>query len=341
MFFWTPSNDTLHRTKAKSMSRKYEIGTSRCHRKWLKNIRQLKNTIVFDEVNLWSSNNRDSALEEGTLFLFRSKPDPSSNEEYIVGGGRFYQAEKDMTYSEAWKYYREANGVMSEKEFHEIAEDEDGNKPIASNIIRSPFFLDKDEWIDYYKVISKEVPEKTPQEPLEYFEFGEEDTKNIWENIKEKFATIDAYKYILENAKSPGDLVGKETRPGQATFRKEVLKLFEDKCAVTGINATDIIEAAHIKPYSIVHEHKASNGISLRADLHKLLDSGYATIRKNGEEFQFIISDKFWKNHNDSSEMYRECHEAKIKMPSGWRIDEESLEWHHNKHKDLLGDVIR
>ena len=329
------------------MSTKFEIGTCRCHRKWLKNIRQLKNTIVLDEVNLWFPTSKEkprgSTLIEGTLFLFRSKPDPSSNEEYIVGGGLFYRAEKGMTYSEAWKYYRKANGVMFEKELYEIVKNKNGNKLITSYIIRSPFFLDKDEWIDYYKVISKKVPKKTPQALLKHFEIGEEGTKGIWENIKGKFKYIDAHRNVYKNIKNPGDIVKayRNTRSGQGTFRKEVLKLFEDKCAVTGINATDIIEAAHIKRYSEVLEHDISNGIPLRADLHRLLDSGYATIRKNGEEFQFIISDKFWKDHNDSSEMYRECHEAKIKMPSGWRIDEESLKWHHNEHKDLLGDVVK
>ena len=327
------------------MSKKYEIGTCRCNRKWLKNIRQLKNTIVLDEVNLWLSTNKEkprgSTLIEGTPFLIRFKPNKNSNKEYIVGGGLFYQAEKGMTYSEAWKYYREANGVTSEKEFHEIAEDKNGNKAITSYIIRSPIFLDKDEWIDYFKVISKKIPEKTPQQPLDHFEFNKPDTKKLWKNIKEKFTTIEACKNFNENAKNPKDLIGRETRPGQLTFRKELLKLFEDKCAVTGINATGIIEAAHIKRYSEVLEHDISNGIPLRADLHRLLDSGYATIRKNGEEFQFIISDKFWKDHNDSSEMYRECHKAKIKMPSGWRIDEKYLEWHHKEHRDLLGDVIR
>lgn len=323
------------------MSKNIEIGTSRCNKIWLNNILKLKEVTVLDEVNLWYSNNRGSKLTEGTLFLFRSKPDENSNEQYIIGGGFFDKAEKNMTYSDAWKYYREANGVTSEKGFHEIAKSKDSNKLIVSYIIRNPFFLDENEWIDYYEVISKEIPKKTPREPLRHFKFGEPETKRIWKSITKKFANIDAHKSIYKDVNNQGDLnrAYQNTRPGQWAFRREILKLFNDTCAVTGINVTEIIEAAHIIPYSVVAKHEISNGIALRADLHKLLDSGYATIRKNGKKFQFIISDRFWKDHNNRSKKYKDWHKKDITMPSGYNLDEKSLEWHHDYHRELLGDV--
>ena len=324
-----------------SKNGKYAIGTSRCNPKWFYNINRLKKTTVLDEVNLWFSNNRGSELTEGNLFLFRLKPDESSNEEYIVGGGFFDNAEKDMTYSDAWKYYREANGVTSEKGFLEIVKNEDTNKLIVSYIIRSPFFLDEDEWIDYYEVTSKEIPEKSPREPLDHFKFDEPEVKEIWKIITKKFANIDTHKEIYRNIENHVDLekAYQKIRPGQWTFRKKVLELFNDTCAVTGTNATEIIEAAHIIPYSKVLKHEISNGIALRADLHRLLDSGYATIRKNGKKLQFVISDKFWKDHNGNSNVYKDWHKKDIKIPSGWNLDEESLEWHHDHHRELLGDI--
>ena len=39
-----------------------------------------------------------------------------------------------------------------------------------------------------------------------------------------------------------------------------------------------VLEAAHIKPYSVGGKHELSNGLLLRSDLHRLFDLGYVTI---------------------------------------------------------------
>jgi putative restriction endonuclease len=47
---------------------------------------------------------------------------------------------------------------------------------------------------------------------------------------------------------------------------------------MTGERSLPALEAAHIRPYRENGPHRVSNGLLLRADLHRLFDTGYVTI---------------------------------------------------------------
>jgi uncharacterized protein YjbI with pentapeptide repeats len=61
-------------------------------------------------------------------------------------------------------------------------------------------------------------------------------------------------------------------RQGQSKFRQSLLKAYNYRCAITGCDAQDALEAAHIIPYSETENNHLSNGLLLRADLHTLFD---------------------------------------------------------------------
>ena len=63
-------------------------------------------------------------------------------------------------------------------------------------------------------------------------------------------------------------------RSGQPNFRKKLLKAYGRKCAVTGADVEQCLEAAHIAGYSGPRSNDIGNGILLRADLHCLFDAG-------------------------------------------------------------------
>jgi len=67
-------------------------------------------------------------------------------------------------------------------------------------------------------------------------------------------------------------------RRGQPAFRKTLLKVYENKCAITGCDATEVLEACHIVPYLGPKTNHPSNGLLLRADLHTLFDLELITI---------------------------------------------------------------
>ncbi|MGE9010563.1 HNH endonuclease [Leptospira interrogans] len=67
-------------------------------------------------------------------------------------------------------------------------------------------------------------------------------------------------------------------RRGQAKFRKVLLDAYRSTCAISGCDAVQALEAAHIAPYRGDHSDHVQNGLLLRADLHSLFDLGLIAI---------------------------------------------------------------
>jgi len=61
-------------------------------------------------------------------------------------------------------------------------------------------------------------------------------------------------------------------RQGQALFRKILLEIYNYKCVITGCDAEQALEAAHIIPYLGSDTNHPTNGLLLRADIHTLFD---------------------------------------------------------------------
>jgi len=74
----------------------------------------------------------------------------------------------------------------------------------------------------------------------------------------------------------------KKNRPNQARFRKEILKVYE-RCVVTNVTMSEVLEAAHIKPVKYNGEDTIANGFPMRVDIHTLFDTGHLRISDAGE----------------------------------------------------------
>ncbi|WP_421091612.1 HNH endonuclease [Pseudomonas asiatica] len=79
--------------------------------------------------------------------------------------------------------------------------------------------------------------------------------------------------YDLSDARTR-TMVSIVRRRGQPLFRKQLLKAYQARCAVTGCSVQQVLEAAHIHPYFGDETNVVSNGLLLRADLHTLFDLG-------------------------------------------------------------------
>ena len=64
-------------------------------------------------------------------------------------------------------------------------------------------------------------------------------------------------------------------RLGQGLFRVLLTHTYGRRCSISGERTLPVLEAAHIKPYSVVQRHEISNGPLMRSDLHRLFDEGY------------------------------------------------------------------
>ncbi len=110
------------------------------------------------------------------------------------------------------------------------------------------------------------------------------------------------------NAGSPLNKVMRSIleRRGQPKFRRDLLKLYNDRCCVTGCAVMDLLEAAHINPYSEDGDNSLSNGLILRADIHTLFDRNLLTVDENcvvriskdliGSEYESLKGKKISRN---------------------------------------------
>jgi len=67
-------------------------------------------------------------------------------------------------------------------------------------------------------------------------------------------------------------------RQGGKAFREEALKRFGGRCAVSGWDVSEVLEAAHIVPYLGEHTNRPDNALLLRSDIHTLFDRGLLAI---------------------------------------------------------------
>jgi hypothetical protein len=70
----------------------------------------------------------------------------------------------------------------------------------------------------------------------------------------------------------------RRVRRGQPKFRKNLLRLYEARCAVSGWGPESVLEAAHILLHANSGLNRSDNGILLRSDLHSLFDDGLLRI---------------------------------------------------------------
>lgn len=97
-------------------------------------------------------------------------------------------------------------------------------------------------------------------------------------------------------------------RKGQPAFRRALLSAYEGRCAITGCDAEEALEAAHIVPYNGSSTNHVQNGLLLRADIHTLFDLG--VIHIDPEHLTVQLSAGLM------STVYREFHGKKLRLPS-------------------------
>lgn len=71
-------------------------------------------------------------------------------------------------------------------------------------------------------------------------------------------------------------------RSGQSRFRKETLAASNNCCVLSGERLSEVLEAAHIIPVEFGGDDQVCNGFCLRADIHRLFDSGKMRIAPDG-----------------------------------------------------------
>lgn len=114
-------------------------------------------------------------------------------------------------------------------------------------------------------------------------------------------------------------------RRGRKQFRQQLLDAYNFRCAITGCDAVEALEAAHIFPYKGEETDHVGNGLLLRADIHTLFDLGHLSIEPNSRTV--VLSAKLLNS------AYAELNGKALDPPSELAAhpSSESLHWHYNE----------
>ena len=139
------------------------------------------------------------------------------------------------------------------------------------------------------------------------------------------------YSDILWDINTLGEEKVREvkTRVNQNVFRQIILNVYSTKCAISGIDIPDLLNASHIIPWSKNEKERLnpSNGICLSKLYDAAFDKGLIGIKTN---FSIILSPKIKKHRNAD---YFEKHfgfleSCKLNLPERFQPKKEFLEYH-------------
>ena len=290
---------------------------------WFKTLKEQN----CEEVNFWKpgGNTNFRAIEEGSLFLFKLH----SPNDYIVGGGLFLKF-SILPSSLAWEAFGFTNGATSflelKKRIYKYKRTDrlsDPDPQIGCIILSTPFFFDEKDWIPVPEGWGKSIVQgKT-------YDTAEPQGQKLFERVQYALAMREDAGYLVSE---PEHRYGKEQiirpRIGQGAFKVLITDAYHRRCAITGEKTLPVLEAAHIKPYSLDGPHEISNGILLRRDYHTLFDMGYITITKN---FNIEVSHRIKEDFGNGKEYYAHHGKSLVILPDmiNQIPDTRYLEWHN------------
>ena len=86
-------------------------------------------------------------------------------------------------------------------------------------------------------------------------------------------------------------------RKNQATFRKMLLEAYNGTCPITKCKIEAALEAAHIIPFAKSKDDTLENGLLLRADLHRLFDTGFMSINPKNKMVHFKDKNGYYNKY--------------------------------------------
>ncbi|MBH1483273.1 HNH endonuclease [Stenotrophomonas maltophilia] len=104
-----------------------------------------------------------------------------------------------------------------------------------------------------------------------------------------------------------------------------MLAAYGSRCAMTGCDVADALEAAHIRPYSGQSSNMVSNGLLLRADVHTLFDLYLISV--DPASLRMCLAPELRRSS------YGELEGKALAIPAsvGQTANPDCLAWHHSQ----------
>lgn len=290
---------------------------------------------VNEDINFWQPGGNSSfkIISPGAPFLFKLK-----NPYNAIAGIGFFSSHSILPLNVAWNIFEQRNGVESFFKFKQkIINYRNVNNPYTQNpnigciVLTDPIFFDRNDWIDVPLSWNRSIVQGKS------YDTSEREGKMLWDKVDfllnkyQLFKRTESKKSQLVLIDPAGEYTKKyltKVRLGQGAFRVQLTEAYNRRCSITGEKTLPVLEAAHIKPFSESGPNHISNGILLRADLHKLYDSGYITLTK---DYKVEISKKIKEEFDNGKEYYKLHGCSLIVLPGDMcnRPDANYIEWHN------------
>jgi len=238
----------------------------------------------------------------------------------------------------AWEIFNNRNGVEAYDVFKQKILNYRSKKnsfydnpSIGCIVLTNPIFFDKKDWIELpsnWKHNIVQGKSYNTDEPIGF---------ELWKKVQlllEKYRQYDVPDKndnnfpILEETKPMYNTQVTKIRIGQGAFRVKVIDTYNRKCSISGEKTLPVLEAAHIKPYSVSGSNHVSNGLLMRSDLHKLFDSGYLTVTT---DYKIEVSSRIKVEFDNGKDYYKYHGKDLFLLPT--KIEEKPnlnfIDWHN------------
>lgn len=270
-----------------------------------------------DEVNFWRPSGAGfKALRIGEPFFFKLKAPRNA-----IGGFGFYARTDRLPLWLAWEAFGVANGVPDQSSLLTRVNANRGTPATLTTEIGCISLVG----VRFFR------PEESVAVPGDWqgpivagkgYQLETGEGQRMWRECLERSGVAQ----VVEEGQRFGTPRLLAPRLGQGSFRLAVYEAYDRACAVTGEHSLPVLEAAHIKPYSIGGRHDVSNGLPLRRDLHRLFDLGSVSFRP---DLTLMVSDAL-RIEYDNGKAYYEMAGRPLRIParSDQQPDKEHLAWH-------------
>jgi putative restriction endonuclease len=288
--------------------------------------------IKPDEVNFWQPGGKQpfKVIQPNELFLFKLH----SPLNFIVGGG-FFVRHSFLPVSLAWEAFGNKNGTEDYfnllNAIHKYRHTNYRSEPdpvIGCIILMLPFFFELSDWIpvpeDWKTNIvqgkSYDTNTVVGQKLLEQVMKKMDKVNSIAPDVNKICEDYSRSRYGAEQIIFP--------RLGQGAFKVLVTEAYHRRCAISGERTLPVLEAAHIRPYSLDGPHNTNNGLLLRKDLHVLFDRGYLTITK---DLRIKVSRRIKEDYGNGREYYAFHGNKIVEVPESIqdRPSSQFIRWHN------------
>lgn len=273
------------------------------------------------EMNFWRPGVQNTQVTPGTFWVFLLKPN-------TIAGCAIVEVAYPLPLWLAWEAFGPTNGGDYREEFYDrIAHHRHGNSTTPDTVIgcvglTSPVFFD-----DPFGFAPYQSTWTNRSQPTKKYNATTPEGRALWVEIQKRVVHSAAISFAPQGM-GAGSQVPRvvQVRLGQGGFRTRVIDTYERRCAITGERSLPALEAAHIKPFSLVQQHEVSNGLLLRADIHKLFDGGYVSVTP---DLKFKVSDEL-RDRYSNGRIYYELDNSALRMPQSQsdRPNPEYLDWH-------------